>query len=196
MELARSEIDYRTVAGAVVPRPIAWTSSISPDGEENLAPFSFFNVATTTPPVLLLSVTKFDEEKPDLLKDTFVNIRETEEFVVNIVTHPLLETMNETSARLPHGVSEFEHADVERAESTVVSPPRVGNADVSFECTLHEIVPVGKSALILGDVVRAHIDDSITVDGKLDVKELDAVGRLSGGYYSPISEYEYHERPP
>lgn len=196
MELDRSQIDYRTLAGAVIPRPIAWTSSLSPDGEENLAPFSFFNIATTTPPVLLLSVTKFDEEKSDLLKDTLKNIRQTEEFVVNIVTRPLLEMMNKTSARLPHGASEFDHAGIERGDSTVVSPPRVRNADISFECTLYDIVPVGKSALILGDVVYAHIDDSVTVDGKLDVRELDAVGRLSGGYYVTMDNYERHERPP
>jgi flavin reductase (DIM6/NTAB) family NADH-FMN oxidoreductase RutF len=196
MELSRSEIDYRTLAGAVVPRPIAWTSSQSPDGEINLAPFSFFNVATSEPPILLLSVTKFDELKPDFFKDTYVNIREMKEFVVNIVTNPLLETMNETSARLPHGTNEFDHADIEPAESTVVSPPRVANADISFECVLHEIVPVGKSALILGDVVYAHIDDSVTDDGKLDVRKIDAVGRLSGGYYAPVNEYEHQERPP
>lgn len=196
MELDRSEVDYRTLAGAVVPRPIAWTSTLSTDGEENLAPFSFFNVATTTPPVLSISVTRFDDRKPDLLKDTYVNVRDTKEFVVNVVTRDLLETMNETSARLEHGQSEFDHAAVERAESTVVSPPRVGNADVSFECTLHDIVPVGKSALILGDVVHAHVDDSVTTEGKMDVTKLDALGRLSGGYYTTIDNYEHAERPP
>lgn len=196
MELTRSEIGYRTVAAAVIPRPIAWTSSLSPDGVANLAPFSFFNVATTTPPVLMFSVTKFDDRKVDFFKDTHRNIRETEEFVVHVVTRSLLETMNETSARLPAGESEFDHAGVERAESTVVDPPRVEEADVAFECTLHEIVPVGKSALVMGDIVHAHVDDSVTTDGKLDVTKLDAVGRLSGGYYSTIDQHHHHERPP
>ncbi|MGM0605484.1 MAG: flavin reductase family protein [Halobacteriota archaeon] len=196
MELTRSDIDYRTLAGAVVPRPIAWTSTVSPDGTENLAPFSFFNVATTTPPVLLISVTKFDDEKPGFFKDTHRNIRQTEEFVVNLVTTPLLAQMNETSARLPAGESEFDHADIERADSAVVAPPRVQAADVSFECTLYDIVPIGKSALILGDVVHAHVDESVTTDGKLDVTKLDAIGRLSGGYYSPVERYTHLERPP
>lgn len=196
MKLSRSEVGYRTLAGAVIPRPIAWTSSLSPDGVENLAPFSFFNVATTTPPVLMFSVTKFDDRKPDQFKDTHINIRDTEEFVVNIVTRPLLAEMNETSARLPAGESEFDHAEIERADSEVVAPPRVAEADVSFECMLHEIVPIGKSALILGDVVHAHVDDSVTTDGKLDVTKLDALGRLSGGYYSTIDQYRHAERPP
>lgn len=196
MELDRSEIGYRTLSGSVIPRPIAWTSTVSAAGDENLAPFSFFTVASSSPPTLVLSVTKFDERKPDRRKDTYVNIRETEEFVVNVVTRSLLETMNETSARLPHGTSEFDHADVDRAESVVVAPPRVESADVSFECTLSDIVPVGNAALILGDVAYAHVDDSITVDGNVDVTKLDAVGRLAGGYYTPIDSYEYHERPP
>lgn len=196
MELARSEIGYREVAGAVIPRPIAWTSSISSEGVENLAPFSFFNVATTTPPVLMFSVTKFDDEKPGFFKDTQRNIRETEEFVVNIVTRPLLEEMNATSARLPAGESEFDHADIHRGESAIVRPSRVEEADVSFECTLHEVVPIGKSALVLGDIVYAHIDDSVTTEGKLDVRKLDAIGRLSGGYYSTIDQYRHAERPP
>lgn len=196
MELNREEVDYRTLAGAVVPRPIAWTSTLSPDGEPNLAPFSFFNVATTTPPVLMVSVTKYDGDKPDRFKDTHLNIRETKEFVVNIVTRPLLERMNQTSARLPEGENEFEHAEIEPAESTVVDPPRVAEADVSFECSLYDIVPVGKSALILGDVVHAHVDESVTTEGKVDVRKVDAIGRLSGGYYSTIDEYHHHERPP
>lgn len=196
MELNREEIDYRTLAGAVIPRPIAWTSSLSPDGTPNLAPFSFFNVATTTPPILMVSVTKFDGNKPDRFKDTYRNVRETEEFVVNVVTRPLLEAMNETSARLFESENEFDHAELEAAESTLVDPPRVAQTDVAFECTLYDIVPVGKSALIFGDVVHAHVDESVTTDGKLDVTKLDAIGRLSGGYYATIDNYRHMERPP
>lgn len=196
MELSRPDIDYRTLAGAVIPRPIAWTSSISADGDPNLAPFSFFNVATATPPILMVSVTKFDEDKPDRFKDTYQNIRDTKEFVINVVTRPLLETMNETSARLEKSTSEFTHADIATEESTLVKPVRVADTAVAFECTLYDIVPVGKSALIFGDVVHAHIDESVTTDGKLDVTKLDAVGRLSGGYYATVDNLVNLERPP
>jgi len=196
MELSRNEVGYRTLAGGVVPRPIAWTSTLSVDGEENLAPFSFFNVASVTPAVLSIAVTKYDNQKPDRFKDTAANVRETNEFVVNVVTRPWLEKMNATSARLPHGESEWDHADVEQADSVLVDPPRVAGADVAYECKLYDFVPVGKSALLLGEVVYAHVDDEVTSDGKLDVRKLDPLGRLSGGLYAPVESRIHRERPP
>ena len=196
MELSRDEVDYRTLVGAVVPRPIAWVSTVSDDGVPNLAPFSFFNVVTSTPPVLSVSVTRYDPEKPDRLKDTFVNVRQTGEFVVNVVTRPFLERMNRTSARLPHGVSEFEDAGVGRTPSSVVEPDRVAEAQIAFECVVYDLHPVGKATLVLGDVVCAHVDDDLTLDGKLDVNEVDPVGRLSAGQYGFIEERIELERPP
>lgn len=196
MELSREEVDYRTLVGAVVPRPIAWVSTVSEDGVPNLAPFSFFNVVTSTPPVLSVSVTRYDERKPDRLKDTLVNVRETGEFVVNVVTRPLLEQMNQTSARLPHGASEFDDAGVGRVESSVVEPDRVAEAEIAFECIVYDLHPVGKATLVLGEVVCAHVDDGLTVDGKLDVNEVDAVGRLSAGQYAFLGERIELERPP
>jgi len=197
MELTSEEVDYRTMVGSVIPRPIAWVSSISGDGEWNLAPFSFFNVATVTPPVLSISVTRYDERKPDRFKDTLANVRETEEFVVNTVARDQLEAMNESSARLAGGDSEWEATGVEPAESTVVEPARVADSPVAFECRLYDTVPVGKSTLVLGDVIQAHIDeDVLTDDGKLDVNEMDLVGRLSAGQYTFIDERVQLERPP
>lgn len=198
MELEREEVDYRTLTASVIPRPIAWVSTRSPDGVDNLAPFSFFTIASITPPVLFFSPTKYDRRKPDRFKDTPRNVRESGEFVVNVVTGPLLERMNETSARLPAGESEFDRTDVERAESTLVAPPRVADADVAFECTLYESLQVGRSAPILGEVVHAHVDDALLDEDGLDVTRLDAVGRLTGGYYAPLDPAEYVslERPP
>lgn len=196
MELAREDVDYRTLVGSVIPRPIAWVSTLSEDGVPNLAPFSFFNAVTSTPPVVSIAITRFDDRKPDWFKDTLINIRETEEFVVHIVTMPLLEQMNRSSARLPSDESEFEAADVERVPSTLVDPPRVAEAQVAFECILYDRHPVGGATLILGDIVHAHVDDAVTVDGKLDVNKLDPVARLSAGQYAPLGERVDLERPP
>ncbi|WP_435151973.1 flavin reductase family protein [Haladaptatus sp. DFWS20] len=194
MEIDPTEVQslYRTLAGAVVPRPIAWVSSRGPVGVDNLAPYSFFNVVSVAPPVVMFAPV----DGQDGLKDTPTNIRETEEFVVNIVTEPLAEAMNQTSATLPHGESEFDHAGLARAESTTVDAPRVAETPVAFECSLYEMVDIGASTMVLGEVEWVHIDDSVTTDGKLDVEKVDAVGRLSGNLYATTEERFSLERPP
>ncbi|GKZ13981.1 flavin reductase [Haladaptatus sp. T7] len=183
---------YRTLAGAVVPRPIAWVSTRSPDGVDNLAPYSFFNVVSVAPPVVMFS--PVDGE--DGLKDTPTNVRETEEFVVNVVTEPLAEAMNETSATLPHGESEFDRAGLDRAESTAVDAPRVADSPVAFECSLYDMVDIGASTMVLGEVEWVHVDDDVTTDGKLDVNKIDAVGRLAGSLYARTDDRFSLERPP
>lgn len=185
---------YRTLAGAVIPRPIAWVSSLSPEGEENLAPYSFFNVVSTSPPVVMFAPAD-RSGRPDGLSDSARNARQTEEFVVNVVTEPLAEAMNATSATLPPGESEFDHADLDRAASAEVAPPRVAAADVAFECELYEFIEVGSNAMVLGEVVSVHIDEGVTTDGKLDVRKLDAVGRLAGSYYCHTDDRFRMKRP-
>ena len=183
---------YRTLAGSVVPRPVAWVSTRAPGGSDNLAPYSFFTVASVAPPVLLFAPV----DGPDGPKDTPRNVRETGEFVVNVVTESQAEAMNATSATLPAGESEFDHADVERVEASVVDAPRVADAPVTFECSLYELLPVGGSTLVLGEVERVHVDDAVATDGRLDVRKLDAVGRLSGSQYARTSDRFSMERPP
>ncbi|WP_049971565.1 flavin reductase family protein [Haladaptatus cibarius] len=194
MEIDPTEVQslYRTLAGAVVPRPIAWVSTRNPDGVDNLAPYSFFNVVSVVPPVVMFAPV----DGQDGLKDTPANIRETENFVVNVVTEPLAEAMNQTSATLPHGESEFDHAGLDRAESTVVDAPRVAKTPVAFECSLYEMVDIGASTMVLGEVEWVHIDDAVTTDGKLDVEKIDAVGRLSGSLYATTDDRFSLERPP
>ncbi|MFC4356442.1 flavin reductase family protein [Halobium salinum] len=182
---------YRLLAGSVVPRPIAWVSTRSPDGVDNLAPYSFFNVVAYDPPVVMFAPVGVGDD----LKDSPRNAIETEEFVVNVVTRDLAEAMNETSATLPHGESEFDHAGLDRAESVAVDPPRVAAAKVAFECELYETLEVGTSTMVLGEVVYAHVADETTTDGKLDVEKLDAVGRLSGSLYATTRERFALERP-
>jgi flavin reductase (DIM6/NTAB) family NADH-FMN oxidoreductase RutF len=183
---------YRTLTGAVVPRPIGWISTTSVAGVDNLAPYSFFNAVSVDPPLLLFSAV---DQGPDGLKDSARNVRDTGEFVHNVVTRPLAEAMNETSATLPAEESEFDHADVERAESVKVAPPRVAGADLAFECELHDVVDVGVSTMYLGEVVMVHADDAVTTDGKVDVEKVDAVGRLAGSFYEHTDDRFSMERP-
>lgn len=186
---------YRTLAGAVVPRPIAWVSTTNPDGVDNLAPYSFFNVAAVDPPVVMFAPVD-DADSPEGLKDTPRNVRETGEFVVNVVTESVAAAMNETAATLPAGESEFDRADVTRADSRRVAPQRVAESPVAFECSLSEMVDVGGSTMVLGEVEWVHLDDEVTTDGKLDVRKLDAVGRLSGSLYATTDDRFSMERPP
>lgn len=196
MELDIGDADtgtvYRTLSGAVVPRPIGWISTTSEAGVDNLAPYSFFNVVSIAPPVVMFA--PVDGE--DGLKDTAQNVLDTEEFVVNVVTADLAEAMNATSATLPGGESEFDHAELERAPSAAVAPPRVAAAQVHFECELFDFIDVGVSSLVLGEVVHAQVADEVTTDDKLDVEKLDALGRLAGSHYTYTRDRFSMERPP
>ncbi|WP_425438200.1 flavin reductase family protein [Natronorubrum halalkaliphilum] len=183
---------YRILSSAVVPRPIAWVSTRNADGVDNLAPYSFFTVASVDPPVLLFAPV----DGADGLKDTPRNIRETDEFVVNIVTDGLSDAMNETSATLPANESEFDHAGIERADSKLIDAPRVADAKIAFECTLRDFLDVGGSTLVLGDVRYVHLRNSVTTDGKVDVNDVDAIGRLAGSLYARTDDRFGLERPP
>jgi flavin reductase (DIM6/NTAB) family NADH-FMN oxidoreductase RutF len=182
---------YRLLSAAVVPRPIAWVSSRGPRGE-NLAPFSFFNVVAVDPPIVMFAPVGVGDDR----KDTPENVLATGAFVVNVVTGDLVEAMNETAATLEPGESEFERAGVTAVAATAVDAPRVAEAHVALECTLTDSMEVGGSTLLFGEVVHAHVDDDLLVDGKLDVTRLDAVGRLAGGYYASTRDRYNLERPP
>ncbi|XVH31090.1 flavin reductase family protein [Haloferacaceae archaeon DSL9] len=183
---------YRLLSGAVVPRPIGWISSRSADGFDNLAPYSFFNVVAVDPPVVMFAPAGVG----DGLKDTARNVLATEAFVVNIVTEDLVEAMNETSATLDRGETEFDHAGLDRAEATTVDVARVADATVAFECTLYDSMRVGESMLLLGEVIHAHVDEAVLSGGKLDTTKLHAVGRLAGSEYATVRDRFSIERPP
>ncbi len=181
---------YRLLSTAVTPRPIGWISTTSETGVDNLAPYSFFNAVATDPPVVMFAPVGTPE-----LKDTPRNVRSSEQFVVNIVTRELLEAMNATSATLPADESEFDHADIERADSVTVDPPRVSAAKAAFECELYDWLEIGRSVLILGEVVHAHVDDSLLTDGNIDIEKLQTVGRLAGNQYATTDSRLSVERP-
>jgi len=188
---------YNWMADSITPRPIAWVSSICPEGRTNLAPFSFFNGITGNPPTLMFSAVN---NRGGVKKDTVRNIEATGEFVVNLVPHLLTEKMNACAALLPHGESEFDAFDIAAAASTRVRPPRVAEAPVSFECTLHSIVLVGEGAgaasVVFGRIVAAHVSDAVLgADGKIDPALLDTVGRLGGENYVTTRDRFTLKRP-
>src|SRR5215217_878696 len=173
---------YKLLIGSVVPRPIAWTSTVSREGIRNLAPFSFFTVASRHPPMLCISVgPRPDDELPT--KDTLGNTEETGEFVVNIVSLSLSNKMHESSKNHPPEADEFEKAGLTPAPCEVVQVPRVGEAGVSMECVLDRVLPFGTDHLVIGRMVRFHVQDELyQKNGRIDVAGLDPLGRLAGNY--------------
>jgi flavin reductase (DIM6/NTAB) family NADH-FMN oxidoreductase RutF len=188
---------YRWMVSTIMPRPIAWVSTISPGGKTNLAPFSFFQGVTANPPTLMfVPVNNRDGAK----KDTILNIELVPEFVVNLVSHRLASVMNDTAALLPYGESEFARFGVAEARSDKVRPPRVALAPVAYECVLDRIVHIGTGALaanvVFGRIVAGHVrDDVIGHDGMPDSSKLDLVGRLGGEDYATTREVFNLKRP-
>ena len=188
---------YALLTTSIMPRPIAWVSTISREGRTNLAPFSFFQGVTSNPPTLLIiPVNHRDGRK----KDTARNIEETGEFVVNVVPFALAEQMNATAALLPSDESEFERFGIAQAPSSRVRPPRVAASPISFECKLHLVVPVGEGPLaanvVFGRILLAHVADSVLgPDGMPDPGKLDLVGRLGGELYARTTERFAIKRP-
>ncbi|CAM2937122.1 flavin reductase family protein [Rariglobus hedericola] len=188
---------YGWMADSITPRPIAWVSTISPEGRTNLAPFSFFNGITGNPPTLMFSAVNL---RDGTKKDTVRNIEATGQFVVNLVSHALAEKMNACAALLPYGESEFDAFGIAQAVSERVKPPRVAEAPVSFECTLHTILPIGEGAgaanVVFGRIVAAHVTDGVLgVDGEIDPALLDTVGRLGGDNYATTRDRFDLRRP-
>lgn len=189
---------YRLMNSIIVPRPIAWVSTLSGDGRANLAPFSYFNGVGSEPPALSISVANRDDGSP---KDTLRNIRDTGEFVVNAVPGRLAEAMNATSVELPHGESEFAAAGLTEAASVSVKPPGVAESPVRMECRLIQVVPVGEANLIIGRIVRFHLDEGVLAAARpgkaptVDAERLDPLARLGGMDYSRIAERFSLPRP-
>ncbi|RKQ93404.1 flavin reductase (DIM6/NTAB) family NADH-FMN oxidoreductase RutF [Solirubrobacter pauli] len=155
----------------VAPRPIGWVSTVGPGGEVNLAPYSYFNAVCDAPPTVM-----FSSAGP---KDSATFAHSGGEFVWNMVTWDLREQMNLTSATLPRGENEFEHAGLEMAPSTLVAPPRVANAPVAFECKVTQVVEIvgGKNIVTFGQVVGVHLDERYVVDGIVDLTRLKPIAR-------------------
>ncbi len=180
----------------VSPRPIAWISTLDGQGFANLAPYSFFNAMADNPPIVVFGSTggKSDQSQ---YKDTMSNIRETGEFVINIVPFELRDAMNKTSADLPADIDEFEAAGLEKADCKIVQPPRVAAAPAALECKLFKFVDLisENSAMVVGEVVGVHMNDSNIVNGMFDVTTYNPLARLGYMDYSSVSEVFSLNRP-
>jgi flavin reductase (DIM6/NTAB) family NADH-FMN oxidoreductase RutF len=187
---------YGLLISAIQPRPIAWVSTVGPTGGRNLAPFSFFTGITGNPMTLVFAPTNNRDGKK---KDTLVNVEATKQFVINIASEATAAKMNQTSADYPYGVDEFTETGLTPVASKVVKPPRVKESPLSLECELMQVVTISEGALgghlVIGRVVWAHVDDSIWKDGKISHKDLKAIGRLEGGWYTRVTDTFEMQRP-
>jgi flavin reductase (DIM6/NTAB) family NADH-FMN oxidoreductase RutF len=181
---------YQLCIGFINPRPIALVSTRSADGQLNLAPFSFYNMVSGNPPVVLFCPTF---RRTGGLKDTLANIQQTGEFVIATVTAALAEAMNKCAAELPYGQSEFEFSGLTPIPATKVAPPLVRESPVNLECRLRQIVTTGAGPgggnVVFGDILAIHVADEILgPDGLVDPRRLSTVGRLGGSWYCNVVE--------
>ena len=186
-----SSMMYRHLMGMVVPRPIAFISTTSMDGARNLAPFSYFNAISSAPPLIGVA---FSDREGDP-KDTLRNIRETGEFVVNLVTEPLFEPMVKTAGEWPRGTDEFTIAGLSAAPSRRVRAPRVAESPIQLECRLYREIELGNARFVVGEVLVAEVRDDVMTDGRVDPLKLLPVGRLGGEQYSLTREVVATPRP-
>ncbi|MFS8602548.1 flavin reductase family protein [Priestia megaterium] len=188
--------NYKFLIGSIIPRPIAFVTTLSKGGTLNGAPFSYFNIVSSNPPMISLAIQR-KEGKP---KDTTRNIMDLKEFVVHIVDEENVEKINITAANLPPEQSEIELAKLNSVNSEKVSVPGVKEAKIRMECTLEHVIALGDdespgSDLIIGKVVQFHIKDELYENGRVNHEGLGAVSRLAGHNYAKIGEVFSIERP-
>jgi flavin reductase (DIM6/NTAB) family NADH-FMN oxidoreductase RutF len=188
---------YRALVSIVVPRPIAWVTTVDEKGRVNLAPFSFFNAFGANPPIVVFSPTlRRDGSK----KDTLLNLEAVGEFVVNAAVESVAAQLNATSAELPRGQSEAEHAHLTLVPSAKVEPPRVAESPVHLECRVRQIIPIGDGPiaanLVIGEIVMIHIEEQVLdSSGQVDPRKLAAIARLGGSDYCRTGDLFQMDRP-
>ena len=178
---------HKLMIGSIVPRPIALISTVSEDKVNNLAPFSYFNGVCSNPPTIMFAPARrgWDGSK----KDTLINIQKNKQFVVNIISETFAEKMVMCSTDYASNVDEFKVSELTPVPSTKISPPRVEESKINFECELNKIIEIGDGKagsgfIIIGTVILFHINDEIYDDGKINLNELQPLGRLAGDWYS------------
>ncbi len=193
---------YKLMIGAIVPRPIAFVSSVDTGGTLNLAPFSYFTLCSSNPPYVVFSPAHRGPGKPP--KDTLHNVRETGDFVVNTVSEDFLTQMNSTAADFPHDIDEFVVSGLTPIPSERVKSPRVGEAHVQMECVLHDVITLsdkpGGGSLVIGEIVLMHVDKAVLADPakdlfKIDPEKLRAIGRMGGPTYARTTDLIDLQRP-
>ncbi|MEK5176149.1 flavin reductase family protein [Heyndrickxia sp. FSL W8-0496] len=188
--------NYKLLIGSIIPRPIAFVTSLSDNGTLNGAPFSYFNIVSSNPPMISLSIQRSGGKQ----KDTARNIIHSKEFVVHIVDEQNVEKVNLTAASLPPNQSEIKLAELTLVDSEKLKVPGVNESKVRMECTLEHSLEIGENGLIgcdliIGKIVHFHIDEEIYEDGRINQAGLAAVSRLAGTNYSKIGEVFSIERP-
>jgi flavin reductase (DIM6/NTAB) family NADH-FMN oxidoreductase RutF len=193
-----SDAAYYWQIATILPRPIAWVSTLNDDGSTNLAPFSFFTGVSSDPPTCLICVSRQGNGRK---KDTWTNVERTGEMVIHVVTDALAQQMNVTSRSFPYGVDEIAEAGLTKVASEKVAVPRIAESPVAMECKLDRIVEVGRegegTAVILAEILLWHVDDAVVgANGRIDLGKLDAVGRLAGASYTRTRDRFDMLRPP
>jgi flavin reductase (DIM6/NTAB) family NADH-FMN oxidoreductase RutF len=181
---------YKLLVSTITPRPIAWVVTLNAEGRLNAAPFSFFNAFSGDPPIIGFGV---GSHKPPTPKDTRANIRETGQFVVNLVSEDTAAAMNVTAIEFDPSVNEIDLTEMTTLPSIRVKPPRIAESPVAFECELMQIVDLGpNNGLVLGRVVAMHVRDDAVIDAKahyIDTPKLKLVGRMHGrDWYARTSD--------
>lgn len=177
---------HSILLGAVAPRPIAFASTIDGSGKVNLSPFSFFNVFSANPPILIFSPAR--RGRDNSTKHTLENVKEVAQVVINIVSYDMVQQMSLSSTEYPKGINEFEKSGFTAEASNSVKPPRVKEAPVAFECRVNEVMPLGTAGgagnLVICEVLEIHLAEKILdSNGKIDPHKLDAVARMGGDWY-------------
>ena len=189
---------HKILLSSVAPRPIAFASTIDSKGNVNLSPFSYFNVFSSNPPILIFSPSR--RVRDNTTKHTLENAKETKEVVINIVNHSIVEQMSKSSREYDKGVNEFIETGLTQVESLKVKPPRVLESPISFECTVDNIVSLGESGgagqLIIAKVVQIHINkDYLDSQGNIDSEKLDLVARMGGDWYTRVNKESMFKIP-
>jgi flavin reductase (DIM6/NTAB) family NADH-FMN oxidoreductase RutF len=186
-----SRAAYALLTSLVVPRPIAWVSTLSAAGQRNLAPHSYFNLVSSEPPIVHVT----SSQRRGRLKDTARNIAETGEFVVNVASREQVELTNHTSAEWPPDEDEWTRAGVTGRPSRLVAPERVAGAPAALECRLVETVTIGNGTMFFGEVVWFHADARVMDGHRVNARALDPVARLGGPLYTPLGDIFQLVRP-
>lgn len=173
---------YHLLTSCIVPRPIAWVSTIDTQGVRNAAPFSYFTGVSIEPPLVMFVVERRDGKK----KDTLINIEETKHFVINLVTSGNVEQMNITSKDFVNTEDEFDLAQITAIPSKTVDAPSIKESPIHMECALNKIIEIGSSphSLIIGEVKMITVDDQVIVDGRIQMDRIEALGRMGGKFYT------------
>jgi flavin reductase (DIM6/NTAB) family NADH-FMN oxidoreductase RutF len=189
---------HKILLSSIAPRPIAFASTIDSNGNVNLSPFSYFNVFSSNPPILIFSPSR--RVRDNTTKHTLENAMETKEVVINVVNFPIVEQMSKSSIEYEKGVNEFIETGLTQAKSLLIKPPRVLESPISFECKVQDIVSLGESGgagqLIIAKVVQIHIDKKfIDKNGDIDSEKLDLVARMGGDWYTRATKESMFKIP-